>query len=1554
MQFNSNGFQQGVKSTLDSLKQLDEKLKMKGLGGKGLDSLQNGLKNVNSVGIHGLNSGVEAAASKFSALGVIGVTALANITNKAVNAGISIAKSLTIDPIKTGLSEYETKMNSMQTIYANTSHKGTTYDDIVKALDELNTYSDKTIYNFAQMTDNIGKFTSAGVDLDKSVSSIKGLANVAAMSGVDNARAAGVMYQASQAMSKGYFQLMDWRSFSNNGMGNERFRNALIDMSEVMGTGAKAAIEAAGSFDESLSKSKWLTADVMAETLAVLAGTYDKAALLSKGFSEEQAKAMLALAKDAENAATEIRTVSQLFDTMKENVQSGWAKSWEWIIGDKEQATKLLTGVSKAFENVITPIADARNAMLQFWNENGGRDAVISGLGNVFTSLGKILGSVGSAFREIFPAMTGEKLVDISKKFEKFTEKLKVSDDTLAKIKNMFKGLFSIFDVGKSAVSAIVKSFSPIGGIFKDLAGVFLTVGSSIGTFFANIADNINSGQIFEKVANGIQKGITGIYNICKSATSVVGNIFNGLSNANFQPFVDSIGKIGGAFGEGAIRIFTGLGEAVSKINFNSILGAITAIGGYKAFDSITSLFGGLKEGISSFGDIASTISDTLSGVKDALQSWQNDLKASTLIKIATAIGILAASLTVLSTINQKDLGNALGSITAMFIELMAAMSVLNSMDMMNKKKSLFNGMYVGMISLAASILLLATALRIISGINPKQVATGLVGLAGSMLILVAAVKLIDKGSKGLKKSATGMIALGLALNIMALAVKQFASIKPDAMIQGLVGVGVAMLEIAAFMALMGKNKMKVSNATGILILAAALLVLQKAVSAFGSMKVDGLTRGMAAMASIMAMIAVFNKVKGSALGLLTSASAMVVMGAAMNIFAGALRSMATMKWDDIARSLTAFAGGLTIVAIAVRLISGLDLATTGLGLMIMSTALLIFSSALNSLGSMSWSELGIGLTALAGGLLILGIAMAAMTSGIAGAAAMLIMSAALAIFIPQLILLSNLSWEQVAIGLVALAGAFTVLGIAGLVLTPILPSLALLAGVVALLGVACLAAGAGISLFAAGIGVLAGVGSVGINLLVDALRGLLQLLPELGKNIGLMIVEFAKVMGESIPALAQGIGGLFTGVLTAIRDNVPLIITVFSELIVALCDALAEGVPQMVDAGIKLITGLLEGLSKNMIDLVSAGAELVINFLDGISQNIAPVIEAGINLTISFIEGLATGIEENSDRFASAVEHLITAVCNSAASLGTALFTGVGNSSIGGLIAGFASKVGSFLSTVGQCISNAYNTARSKISAFLSTGREYITNLITGIKNKASAAVQAVRSICEQVVSAAKAKASALVSAGRSMIEGFVSGIKEKAASVAEAARSVVEKAVSAAKSALQINSPSKVFIKIGKGVDEGLALGIERNTNMVSNASEVMATSAIANAKSVLSKIGNAINGDIDSNPTITPVMDLSNVQAGSRLINGMLGNAGNIGLNTNVAGRMVGGIGTIQNGSNNTDIVNALKDLQKTITNKTGDTYNVNGITYDDGSNIVNAVQTLVRATKIERRM
>ena len=364
MQFDNRQFESGVKTSMSTIDKLKQKLNFTDAG-KGLESIGTAAKKID---MNGLAKGVESVQVKFSSLQVIATTALANITNAAVNAGKNLVSSFTIDPIVSGFREYETQMNAVQTILTNTRTKGTTLDQVNEALAELNTYADQTIYNFTQMTENIGRFTAAGVDLDTSVNSIKGLANLAAASGSSANQAAMAMYQLSQALASGTIRLQDWISVENAGMGGELFQNALKRTAEHFGTDVDAMIAKYGTFRASLTEGGWLTVDVMTETLKQLSGVYTEAELISQGYTEEQAKEIVELANSAMDAATKVKTFTQLIDTMKEAVGSGWAQTWQLIIGDFEEAKELWTGISDFFtgENgIITKMSNARNTILE-------------------------------------------------------------------------------------------------------------------------------------------------------------------------------------------------------------------------------------------------------------------------------------------------------------------------------------------------------------------------------------------------------------------------------------------------------------------------------------------------------------------------------------------------------------------------------------------------------------------------------------------------------------------------------------------------------------------------------------------------------------------------------------------------------------------------------------------------------------------------------------------------------------------------------------------------------------------------------------------------------------------------------------------------------------------------------------------------------------------------------------------------------------------------------------------------------------------------------------
>lgn len=395
LQFDNANFERNAKESISTLDKLKEKLNFKRTG-EGLKELED---RVAKFTMKPLEDAVEGVRVKFTLLDNFVWNFFDRISNKILDVGKNLVSAFTIDPIKTGFQEYETQINAVQTILANTQSKGSTLDDVNEALDKLNKYADLTIYNFTEMTRNIGTFTAAGVGLQDATDAIQGIANLAAVSGSTSQQASVAMYQLSQALSAGSLKLQDWNSVVNAGMGGEVFQNALKQTAREYGIAVDSIIEKAGTFRESL-KDGWITSEILTTTLKKMtvtgadeylakltgisqqhiAAMHEEAASsadMEKGFrdlarelaatgkvTEEQAYQLLNMSTTAQDAATKVKTFSQLMDTLKEAAQSGWTQTWELIVGDFGEAKELFTFLSDAFSGLINESSDARNAIV--------------------------------------------------------------------------------------------------------------------------------------------------------------------------------------------------------------------------------------------------------------------------------------------------------------------------------------------------------------------------------------------------------------------------------------------------------------------------------------------------------------------------------------------------------------------------------------------------------------------------------------------------------------------------------------------------------------------------------------------------------------------------------------------------------------------------------------------------------------------------------------------------------------------------------------------------------------------------------------------------------------------------------------------------------------------------------------------------------------------------------------------------------------------------------------------------------------------------------------
>ena len=432
MKFDNAEFERRVGDTMKTLGNLDKAIEEVGK--------KNGLKDISAeVGkfsTENMTSAIENVSGKFIAMSAIAITALQNITNRVIDTGIQIVKSLSVEQILGGFNEYELKLGAIQTIMAGS---GESLDVVNKKLQELNTYSDQTIYSFKDMTSNIGKFTNAGVDLDTAVNSIKGIANVAAISGANAEEASRSMYNFAQALSKGNVQLIDWKSIELANMATSEFKQQLIDSAEAAGTLTKKGeewvtangtmVSSTKGFNDSLTDA-WLTTEVLNKTLGDYADTSTD------------------IGKRATAAASDVKTFSQLMDTTKESIGSGWAATFEILLGNFDEAKWLFSGINDVLSGFIGKQADQRNKLLQGWKDMGGWGTLIEGIFLTFQNIGKILAPIKEAFRDIFPRTTSKDLFDLTVAFRDFAKTLEPSGQTVENIKRIFTNLFNVLSVG--------------------------------------------------------------------------------------------------------------------------------------------------------------------------------------------------------------------------------------------------------------------------------------------------------------------------------------------------------------------------------------------------------------------------------------------------------------------------------------------------------------------------------------------------------------------------------------------------------------------------------------------------------------------------------------------------------------------------------------------------------------------------------------------------------------------------------------------------------------------------------------------------------------------------------------------------------------------------------------------------------------------------------------------------------------------------------------------------------------------------------------------------
>lgn len=1472
----------------------------------------------------------------------MGLAAFGGIGAAALSAGHQILSGF-FQTVKDGFNEYELKMRAIQTIMANTAEKGTTLSEVKTSLAELNTYADKTVYSFSDMTNAIGLFTAAGVDLQTSVASIKGLSNLAAASGSTAQQTATAYTQLSQAISAGVVHLQDWNSLVNAGMGGESFRNALIETSRMMGTGVDEAIAKKGNFRESL-KEDWLTAQVMTTTLTALTNDLSEAQLVEMGYSEDQAAMLKRFAGNAFDAATKVRTFSQLIDTTKEAIGSGWAETFEILFGDFEEATELFTGISNWLGQLISDSADARNSFLQMWKDMGGRSELVRGLTNIFKALVKIIGQVVSAFRAVFMNASPEGLYKLTKAFADFTEKLIITDNFADKLQWTFTGIFSvfhilwtivsevgqvIFTVAAHIIGALFPAFAGVNsGIFQitkvlgkviywfdqwftkldiggkvlklllppiDLLGkaikwvvekihdfiMWLDVGTKVtkvghtlkdlSSKFGLVKEAIKNSVVgqqfltaFETVQHTIEKAKNKLHEFgenvgnklkakLNAGKAAVSDYFKGFSlgdlssseviiskltekfnelgekmkiaekvqwlkeklielkdaleevwqkiqnssawgklgatahaagqkfkelAVSFRDWVNGHGDVKQKAGEAAgavasvgtataqaakdaagaakqnfllkwaedikriaqqlhlpelfetikqklvefknfikqqfapdvkgaaMKAFGGIGDALSKSNENlksyDMGKILVGAIGAGTLVAFTRWINSFKKNFDKIGDVAEKFGNVLDQLGGVLEGFQERLKAKALLTIAIALGVLAGALVVMSLVPAPKLLITLGVMKILFNMLNDMIESMGKMVAFKKHAPLIMGL---LIALGAALILMAVAVRILSGMDVKG---ALVGVIAMQVLLGSLAEFMKQTThlKGVERGATLLLGLAVACILLSTAVYMLGSMKLGTALQGVIALNLIIWTLTGFMQLVSQNPFMAKGAGILLGLAVSVNILVSAIYLLGSMDTGRLVQGTVAVTVLIAVLSVATNVAGRSGG----------------------------------------RGAAAILA--------------------MSIGIMALVGAVYLLGSMDIVKLAQGMIALAAGLAILVFAMAAADTFKEGAVGLAIGSISLMVFAAAMERLSSLSWMQVAIGLVALAGGFVVLLAAAWVAEMVAPGLILLTAVLLAFGLALLPISIGLAAFAAVLGICATTGSAAFLVLTEGLQQLGAILPQLAIDLANAIANFIITLGEKAPELGVAMSKLIGAMLQAIIDNTPLVVEAIFTLISALLTEIDNHAYEFGYKGADSVAKYIQGIADNMQNIVNAGADLIVNFLDGIGNNAGRIIDKAVWTILKFLEGVRDAINNYSARFRQVGKEIAWAI-------------------IDGVTGGLASKAW-------------------KIGS----------ELVNGAKN-----------------------------------------------------------GISKMKSYLGIASPSRLMKTIGGFMGEGLAIGIRAEHENIANASEGMGKTAYEALSQALEGVNELIEEDPSYKPEVKPVLNLEEMEKQAKGINSLI---------------------------------------------------------------------------------
>lgn len=1276
-QFRNSNFEKNIAQSTESLERFKRSLDVDQQA-KSLEKLDNA---ADLAGMKGLAQQVDKVADKFSAMGVVAFTALQRITNAAIDTGVSLVKSLSIDQVTAGWNKYEQKTSNVQTLVNAT---GKSVDEINGYLEKLMMFSDETSYDFSTMAQSLGQMVTSGGDIDRLIPMIEGIANATSFAGKGAAEFSRSIYNLNQSYGQGFLTLMDWRSVELSGVASQQLKETFIDVGKALGTldkngrTAKGTLVDIGNFSTTLAD-KWASREVMEQAFGRFAQVTEAAyKLVQNGMADTYSEAYVMLDGAFEQvyyraalAAQEAKTFGEAINSVKDAVSSGWMTTFDYIFGGYDKAKEIWTNLANDLWDVFAAPAQERNSILKEWVELGGQTALWEGLTNIFKSLLSVIEAVREGFNEIFPAKTGRQLADLTFRFRDFSEKLVASEDTLAKVKEVASGLASILKLLITPIKLVLGLIGKIITQAAPLTSYLLSFSATIGGLLTNLVKMVDESRVIEGIFATLKSAIEavgGAFMFLGGMLSTSISAFTGInvldinnvttSLAEIPPIGEQIAKVFDTIGESGKNAFGKASQWVSQLKgwassaastigsfAKSIATMLKPIGdriksifeGVTLTDAIgTTLLFGLYEQIkkmakalaamkTNWAGVTKALTNVLNTAGDTLKAFQNKVNAEVLKSIAISVGILAASLFLISRVKPENMGKSLAAVALLFGELTAILGIMSGKKMTAGKAEL--------LTLSGALIGMSVAISILAGALAKltEAAKDTWVFAKATLAIIAILVALEKvgvalstkvGEKQVMKLALVFLSLATAVRILASAFEAFKGIGWTEFAMGIaslmVGIGAITGSIAVMKVVPGQLT---SVASSLIAFGLAMSALILPIKILGEMKANSLQQGLITTAELLGGVV-------ASITLLSIATKGFAVSGKNNMFAQTQASLAGM-----AKSLLALSISISLLVVPLRILGALPMKQIKQGLI----------------------SVGLLMGGLTASLSIMG------HNNVAGTASgILAFALALNMLVIPIKAFSTLNLTEIGAGLLTLTGAIALMLGSAFGLGVLAKTFAGLEKSMLAFGLAALGVGAAVAALSVLLGTLSAIGAAGVAAIVAAIAAFFQavkvMLPVIEEGLTDILITIGHVLKRGAPAVVEGLIVMFDEAMKQLREYAPSMIASLGDLIVILINGLSTYAPQIRDALKSLFAVWFGDTSREEVILdILASATALVAVLKMLSVAKAwgknAIIGAGFAAAATLILGGALAVLEklgNTDKMltsALAIGTIITAM---------------------------------------------------------------------------------------------------------------------------------------------------------------------------------------------------------------------------------------------------------------------------------------------------------------------